>query len=1228
MKNKDSEFMKNFPDWYPKNSPIFSHIADEIDNNLSEQYFNWLNRFPLKPVMLWKTYINESEYYINFRLWSYYKLMEDNFGKIYPKYNIKKIEIYNGNNDEKIFEKFFESDEFTYFERIDKLYADEKMDRFYCKVWFNGFKDFLKVGFPVSKGVPIKTIIPNKILNFNKIESSTDKFENLQNIIINNSEYAEIKSFSTNSYFSINLKDLILSENFEAENQNARIVLELETNGEIDYYLDKQIFNKSTLRYETVKGNFNRNNDKIFINVDSIDNLQDVKIFLKFKDINIMDYIDGSDNKNILVDAHQGKPPNCFNIIDGNDDFIREDISFYLKLINAYAQVRSIENKTYSYKPNPYIDETAQNFGMWRRDNYKDDYVNQNISNTYPPYYQYDIEQDYYTEKRYLEEYYIERDSIQNAILQDKNGKNVFRIEGIYPASHIRIDIREGHIEVYNEEFHEHYLLDPNYDSLGNHSNTIDYLISSTITINELQKNDMIKAIKINREILDSDNFELNISTLKTKDCISTSGLIKVENKILNLQYHTIDEEQNVILENIEYNNNNIILNQWFNTTNIVDSIKGVSSFINDLLLFDIERITTKNIPKSQIIDKKNIASTYTQLEYIINNNSKLIKIKDMSDDALNPSLKNEWLNFNTHGIYKTHGLLKSEFYAYLHILVDIENIADKVMKWDIDNWDQKVWAGDIYDYGTFYIDIPLHKIPTNIIIPEKKFLDQIIEKTKKIGTKGIIRNVITALQSVKFKTYLGGKLQDGKWIPNGNGWARVFKLKENIIKVSNELTHKICYYDENKEFLYCKNVHQKEVENILKVNNYLNPTDPNFSNSVAFRQTMTFEKRTAEIIPPTPENPTPTPVLPTTPVTNLMKTLFTLGNTNVVASGINHSIDTVSSGYLMPKSNSDGNTGWKCPGDAITATQYTKDYHGNNYDECAIIFRRNDNFSTSPGSDITDGAWEKGLCNNLPNRISSRIQTANKNYSRFVYARQFGFSFPLPDDYINVTGIGARYSHANRTYETGTLWFLKPANSSINIIGNNYAGESVPTMTYGNAGIDNWSTETIGANGKLWGIASANRTPTELQKTNFGFIFGYRKNKRDQNINFQPVMRAFQSVLWYETLAKCQIITANVNTNTSLATKWKEIKFNLASASSKTGTGTLKIEILNAANNTVLKTQTFTRALSLTDYQEFSIDISNISYVSIKFRITMTSNNMSDNGRLKLQNLRVFGVK
>lgn len=94
-------------------------------------------------------------------------------------------------------------------------------------------------------------------------------------------------------------------------------------------------------------------------------------------------------------------------------------------------------------------------------------------------------------------------------------------------------------------------------------------------------------------------------------------------------------------------------------------------------------------------------------------------------------------------GLIRRFGLLNSEVYHYSGQFPKISDLVDRAMRWDIDSWDTKVWAGDIYDNGVFELSIDYSKVPSNFDILNKdintvKNLQSLVDNVKPYGTKAI----------------------------------------------------------------------------------------------------------------------------------------------------------------------------------------------------------------------------------------------------------------------------------------------------------------------------------------------------------------------------------------------------------------------------------------------------------------------------------------------------------
>lgn len=93
-------------------------------------------------------------------------------------------------------------------------------------------------------------------------------------------------------------------------------------------------------------------------------------------------------------------------------------------------------------------------------------------------------------------------------------------------------------------------------------------------------------------------------------------------------------------------------------------------------------------------------------------------------------------------GLIRRFGLLNSEVYHYTGQFPITTDLVDRAMKWDIDTWDTKLWAGGIYDNGVFGLTIDYAKIPSNFNILKAdnpiNNLQNLVDNVKPYGTKAI----------------------------------------------------------------------------------------------------------------------------------------------------------------------------------------------------------------------------------------------------------------------------------------------------------------------------------------------------------------------------------------------------------------------------------------------------------------------------------------------------------
>lgn len=84
------------------------------------------------------------------------------------------------------------------------------------------------------------------------------------------------------------------------------------------------------------------------------------------------------------------------------------------------------------FQPNPHLDKWGKFFGMPRRV-YRTDITEDEEPYTFPKYYKYPIEQDYWYEERITNEYRLDDEAINSLYVRDTDYNNLMILECIYP---------------------------------------------------------------------------------------------------------------------------------------------------------------------------------------------------------------------------------------------------------------------------------------------------------------------------------------------------------------------------------------------------------------------------------------------------------------------------------------------------------------------------------------------------------------------------------------------------------------------------------------------------------------------------------------------------------------------------------------------------------------------------------------------------------------------------
>lgn len=88
-----------------------------------------------------------------------------------------------------------------------------------------------------------------------------------------------------------------------------------------------------------------------------------------------------------------------------------------------------------AFQPNPMLDKWGKIYGLPRR-YYKDNITEDEEPYTFPKYYKFPIEQDYWYEERIINEYRLDDEAINSLFVKDTNLDNIILLSCIYPYMH------------------------------------------------------------------------------------------------------------------------------------------------------------------------------------------------------------------------------------------------------------------------------------------------------------------------------------------------------------------------------------------------------------------------------------------------------------------------------------------------------------------------------------------------------------------------------------------------------------------------------------------------------------------------------------------------------------------------------------------------------------------------------------------------------------------------
>ena len=455
---QDTNWLKLFPKWWSANDPLMNIIGQEITYLKAQAIFELLNTTIKPPVLLWQESIEHKNYTESFAInkkkiiptidtetndeGTLYKILLpiDYDGKILVNDQNITIDIDNIDNNN-IQYSFFIYDE-----------SDISIKLYDASLYFDCYLGSLAKQFESYCFELVKLPAP-QYKTYGTINITNNTIDDVSNfkIALNDVDYIVILD-------TITQKDKIVvnvgSQKVYINNEEANII----KNGDgLSYFktgINNEIYDTSTpLHNEAINLTFScKDVDEINIDVDVI---FDRVVFVNEQNIEVhglelipLEKIE----MYALYDFPYNLESNGWRKVyekeyDVNTDVIYDMITTHLYTKQFYAEVY-FKGLDYPYKVgfpatknaksdsiyhiNEHIDQWGEYLGLQRRD-YKTDIPDEDYPFTYPPYYPYDIEQDYWYYQRLVNEYAWNDLAINDVDLLDTEGNPIVRLHSIDP---------------------------------------------------------------------------------------------------------------------------------------------------------------------------------------------------------------------------------------------------------------------------------------------------------------------------------------------------------------------------------------------------------------------------------------------------------------------------------------------------------------------------------------------------------------------------------------------------------------------------------------------------------------------------------------------------------------------------------------------------------------------------------------------------------------------------
>ncbi len=375
---QETNWLKLFPHWWSENDPLLETIGKEVAFLKAQGIFTLLNTMVKPPVMIWQNSVVEKEYIISETFTDFTDAIIENEAPLYKTYgHIKFIS-----------------------------YSDENIQN-------------LRVAFTDNDYIIIKTIIKpqdNVIINIGN-----------QKVTINGKK-ADVQVFGEGiSYFKTQQQEKDISKWNSQEYYFSNEILRISFGSDANY----DVVNFDV---EIVLDNV------VFINEQNIEitGLELVPI----KSMELYVYYDFPFNQKVngWQKASEKKYIEDTNVIYDMITTKFNTKKFYVDVwykgldypyrVGFPAQKNADDGSIYHV--NKELDTWGEYFGLKRRF-YKENILEEDYPYTYPPYYPFDIEQDYWYYQRLINEYVYTEWAINDIDLTDTDDTPIVRLHSINP---------------------------------------------------------------------------------------------------------------------------------------------------------------------------------------------------------------------------------------------------------------------------------------------------------------------------------------------------------------------------------------------------------------------------------------------------------------------------------------------------------------------------------------------------------------------------------------------------------------------------------------------------------------------------------------------------------------------------------------------------------------------------------------------------------------------------